>query len=514
MTGNPRIREPQGDLLWLALRGLAHPASLVALAALVWNDHWWKGVGPGIVTGKLSDVAGLFLFPLLVLALTGAVWRRPRRVIGVARWVYLGTGLWWIAAKTVPTVHGATVALAGAALGPVTVVFDPTDAAAVVALWPSWVLVKRLRTASPTTLGRALQPAALLGVVLATGATSPPRGIYEVQLVRPNEDGGLDAYVVDRYRDTPTHVWSSRDGKTWRHSREVPAENTPEANVREGGDKAAGLRRAGPYEAQRRRIVRWGDESVVFDLSQRAEFVSMRAGHRDWWLGGIVELPGRPGTFVAWFTTEGVVVIDEAGRWSRHEVAGFAPHEPRVPLAAATRTLIEDQGGLLVLLALMALTVVSVPSAARLESGLEPARAAVVGGRQSLLGPRLLDPADVLVLSAVSLVASGFVLGAWSTYVPGARGSLQVDWAFFMACLVAGCCLTLIGLRWWRRKQRTYELVPYEVAQVVAVAASCLVLWNAGVIVRWSSVCLGIVLSMTLALYVRVRRIRLLRCGR
>lgn len=48
---------------------LLHPVTLVALIALVVNDHVLKVVMPGALTGKLSDVTGLVVFPLLVLSL-------------------------------------------------------------------------------------------------------------------------------------------------------------------------------------------------------------------------------------------------------------------------------------------------------------------------------------------------------------------------------------------------------------------------------------------------------------
>ena len=47
---------------------LTHPFALMALGLLVANDHWWKDQFPGVWTGKLSDVAGLVLFPLLLQA--------------------------------------------------------------------------------------------------------------------------------------------------------------------------------------------------------------------------------------------------------------------------------------------------------------------------------------------------------------------------------------------------------------------------------------------------------------
>lgn len=50
---------------------LVRPLPVFALVVLVVNDHVLKGSGllPGLVTGKLSDFAGLFFFPLLLVTL-------------------------------------------------------------------------------------------------------------------------------------------------------------------------------------------------------------------------------------------------------------------------------------------------------------------------------------------------------------------------------------------------------------------------------------------------------------
>lgn len=71
--------------------GLLHALPLAAMAALALNDHWGKAAWPGLVTGKLSDVAGLLFFPLALQALwevwsaRGArPWAPSRRVLVVA----------------------------------------------------------------------------------------------------------------------------------------------------------------------------------------------------------------------------------------------------------------------------------------------------------------------------------------------------------------------------------------------------------------------------------------------
>jgi hypothetical protein len=52
----------------LASRTLATPIGIGAIALLVINDHVLKAAYPGVVTGKLSDVAGMIFFPLLLAA--------------------------------------------------------------------------------------------------------------------------------------------------------------------------------------------------------------------------------------------------------------------------------------------------------------------------------------------------------------------------------------------------------------------------------------------------------------
>ena len=46
--------------------GLLHPIPLLAIGVLLLNDHVLKATYPGLVTGKLSDLAGLVYFPLLL----------------------------------------------------------------------------------------------------------------------------------------------------------------------------------------------------------------------------------------------------------------------------------------------------------------------------------------------------------------------------------------------------------------------------------------------------------------
>lgn len=48
---------------------LLHPLAILAIVVLVANDWFGKARWPGDLTGKLSDVAGMVFFPLLLVAL-------------------------------------------------------------------------------------------------------------------------------------------------------------------------------------------------------------------------------------------------------------------------------------------------------------------------------------------------------------------------------------------------------------------------------------------------------------
>lgn len=142
---------------------LLHPVALLSLGAWALNDHLMKGRVSGAVTGKLSDVACLVAFPLLLAAcvelcapqlslrarrtallasaLTGAAVMAAINTLDPAAEAYrwgLGMAQWPLRACDA-LIHG----LAWPALRPVVLTMDPTDlwtlpAAAVAAVigWP------------------------------------------------------------------------------------------------------------------------------------------------------------------------------------------------------------------------------------------------------------------------------------------------------------------------------------------------------------------------------------------
>ncbi len=91
--------------------GLLHPVALAALAVLILNDHWWKRAHPSAITGKLSDVAGLIFFPILLEALAEIGWWCLRRRGALPRHVLLSatlaTAIVFTLAKTWPPMNGA-----------------------------------------------------------------------------------------------------------------------------------------------------------------------------------------------------------------------------------------------------------------------------------------------------------------------------------------------------------------------------------------------------------------------
>ncbi len=124
---------------------LTHPAVVGAVAILALNDHVLKTRGPNLITGKLSDVAGLFVVAVLIAVLAGAQGQR-RSMLAVAT-----AGLGFVGLKLLPG-----VALAAApVLGGVTST-DPSDLVALAVLYPAHRFVCSQRT-PPETASAAVR---------------------------------------------------------------------------------------------------------------------------------------------------------------------------------------------------------------------------------------------------------------------------------------------------------------------------------------------------------------------
>ena len=161
------IRRAPGDLV-------LHPVALVGLAVLLLNDHVLKGVAPGWLTGKLSDVAGLTFLPFLLLALVDVVRRRrtPGVPVAAAVAVSMGTALVFAAVKLVDPVRVLAAGLAGVARAPIDAVAAWTTGA------PRPPLVPALIAADPSDVLAVVACAAVLLVVRGrpAGAAPEPSG--------------------------------------------------------------------------------------------------------------------------------------------------------------------------------------------------------------------------------------------------------------------------------------------------------------------------------------------------
>ncbi|GLZ57444.1 hypothetical protein [Micromonospora sp. NBRC 107095] len=210
------------------LSWLCHPATLVALALLLVNDHVLKAAFPGPVTGKLSDVAGLVLAPPLVaVLLTLLLPRLPARRAASVALTAVGAGF------AVVKSSGYAAELASSAwtvlAGPSLVRADWTDLLALPALglaWWSWRRSRgrpvRRRTARLVRMLVVLPPA-----VFAVAATSQYQYPYAVgtTLLDGHPAVSIGVGYNDRtWPDGPADGhWSiSQDGgNTWRPATHV-----------------------------------------------------------------------------------------------------------------------------------------------------------------------------------------------------------------------------------------------------------------------------------------------------
>ncbi|MDI1478547.1 hypothetical protein [Polyangium sp. y55x31] len=194
---------------WRPARGLAHPAWWIALAVLAVNDHVLKGSGlvPGVVTGKLSDAAGLFLAPLLLATLVRA--RGRRAVIGC----HVAVAVVFAALELSEGLAAAWDA-ALVALGlPFQTWADPTDLLALPFLALGYrVLGPSMREVRSDKPRRALRPielvAAAVGLVFCM-ATSVAR-LHQVRLTGPRGMVLADVFVHVPSEEPEMHVMIRR----------------------------------------------------------------------------------------------------------------------------------------------------------------------------------------------------------------------------------------------------------------------------------------------------------------
>ena len=185
------------DDLGTGLRALGSPVAVCALVVLLLNDHVLKQAAPGWVTGKLSDVAGLVVAPLLVALLAAALGvRRP------LTWATAAVVVGFMLCKTTGA-GAATVSALWSLSGIDTHIrADPTDLLAL----PAVLVARRLwrqagsvpdRRRLAAVVGLALLPMGVLATA-ATGACDEDEGVRTVDVVtgRLGEDAGQRTVAV------------------------------------------------------------------------------------------------------------------------------------------------------------------------------------------------------------------------------------------------------------------------------------------------------------------------------
>src|SRR5687768_2705719 len=115
-------------------RALLTPTWLAAIAVLGVNDHLLKGAGvlPGVVTGKLSDIAGMIVAPVLLAALLGL---RSRRGL---LFCHAAVGVVFAAINVSPAAADAWTWLMSLVGANWVITVDPTDLLTLPALALGW----------------------------------------------------------------------------------------------------------------------------------------------------------------------------------------------------------------------------------------------------------------------------------------------------------------------------------------------------------------------------------------
>lgn len=197
-----------GQMLRRALWALAHPVTLAAVLTLLLNDHLFKALWPGWVTGKLGDVAGLVFLPPLLAALLALLPLSHRdRWVGPAAFALAGG--WWALAVTLPEVHATSLSMLTALTGaPFWFERDPSDLLALPGLLlAAWVWRRGGRAAELRPSGAVVGALALVACV----ATSLPPMSYGVTCLRVVDDH------LQAASDGYTKWWSGTNdgGLTW-----------------------------------------------------------------------------------------------------------------------------------------------------------------------------------------------------------------------------------------------------------------------------------------------------------
>jgi hypothetical protein len=216
-------RSSQSIGLNASLTALVSPVSLAAIAVLLINDHVLKHAWPSLLTGKLSDFAGLYFAPYVLLAVVfavpfGAVRRSPLHVAWVT---YLAIAAAFAALKLSDLTAGPLLGVASGLGFPLAIVADPSDLAALSVLplsYAAWSSRLRVPVMRPRWFLRAgALTAAALSIVATSGPPQPSTNSMAI-------DVSGDVYAAVEYTKASDGVYRLEAGGTWRRVSPMPGQ--------------------------------------------------------------------------------------------------------------------------------------------------------------------------------------------------------------------------------------------------------------------------------------------------
>lgn len=163
-----------------ALSSLTHPASLVAMAAILINDHFIRNFHPSWLTGKISDFAWLLFFPFVIAAILSIILpmriNSRDRLIGLLSIALIG-GLFALG-KVFPAVNQAVLVFFGSLLGrQLSIVVDPTDLIALPMVWVGWRIWRQADPTLDLRIARGWAALPLAALLTLGNAAAPNRGV-------------------------------------------------------------------------------------------------------------------------------------------------------------------------------------------------------------------------------------------------------------------------------------------------------------------------------------------------
>ncbi|MGI9603088.1 MAG: hypothetical protein ACR2QE_14470 [Acidimicrobiales bacterium] len=189
-------------------RVLAHPLVIALVVAWALNDHVLKATFGGPVTGKVSDVAGLVVFPLLV----GTLWPGARPwVVGTAVTVTFYTVI-----NLSQWASDLTAAGLGVLVGPSSLTADHSD----LLVLPSVLAVSVITSHPPTArwaggVGRGVLAVGLLTTVATSRIDEGTEHVLGVEGAPNGVAVAISPLLDEDEPPTCTDVWSSADGRAW-----------------------------------------------------------------------------------------------------------------------------------------------------------------------------------------------------------------------------------------------------------------------------------------------------------